>query len=1285
MWLFIRSAICLCGIAAFGGERWTAPVLGHVFDEETKAIYPLSGVPGAAALDRAIAVPTKIGRAAVAWGGRPWAVISAADETAGTTVAVWSEDTLELIPMPGAILWTDAVWSDAGVVALFSRSTGRIQVWKGLPRTPEVSTEYRLSNVQAVAVSSEGFVAAGSEISLRTWQGTTARQYALRDIKALAWRLQDGALVVGEATRALTIHNGSFDPVPQVPAGSAIQSIAPDGSAIMSCRDGSTAVTLLSPDDPPAPPGPECGTVTQWVRPDSFVVKTRGSRAMARGHRVPGDRAHNGRLKVRRLLWCVALLASQLAGQAIRQNSGFRTQSIPANDDGSGPLAPLGFTINFFGRERAQGWVNNNGNITFDSPLATYTPFGLDSTRREIVAAFFADVDTRPRGSALVTYGQDTVDGHKAFGANFITVGYFNQHADKLNSFQIVLIERADTGAGNFDLEFNYQRIAWETGDASGGVNGFGGVPASVGWSNGSGGPGTSYELDGSLVPGSFLDSGRYSLVRGRLNSTVQGRFVFRARAGRLRPPLSIQASCPLPTAFAGQTYVQPLAAVGGGAVKRWTIQADPGSPGLPAGLSLSGDGLISGRPDQPGTHEFTLRVASTSEDGEETALRRCSVTVSAPALGITSACPLPGGVVGQAYRRNLQASGGRPPFVWSLAEGSSLPDGLALDPNGTLAGVPTAPGTRVLQLRVTSNPSDGAQPAATNCAITIAPSIQSVQQSACSLPAATVGAPYSQTLDSGEGPGQWLALDGLPAGLALTSDGRIEGTPTGSGASRIRMRFAGAGGTSERSCTIEVSDPVLRIAAACPLPAARTGETYRHQFSVSGGDGTYTWSSAGMLPSGLTLTAQGTLEGLPDSAGNHAFRLLVSDSSGSVAATGCNLTVIRSSFSISSCPLPDATSGVEYSRSLNVEGGIAPYVFAASGELPPGLTLTAAGRVSGRPLESGSWAPQIRVTDRNGNSFLQRCRITVGSSPIRVTTACPLTHATVSVPYLQRLEATGGQPPYQWRLSGSLPSGLELTGDGIVRGTPVSPSSSEFALEVSDAARITTLLRCSLESSLPELPAVKLSALPSSLPAASAGPTISVELTRPYLLPVSGTLVLEAEPDTGVSEPSVNVVDPIVRFRNGQRAIAFQIPAGQLSSPAAITSTGTVASAVTLKAANLKAGTIPIPLAPPPRQFRVPRTVPVLTAACYTTAEIRIEGYTTTRQLTELELSGTPAVRIDRGSLEYFASEESIRTGGAFSLAIATPAAGPIPSGATVSVTNSEGKSAARPLQPCR
>ena len=63
---------------------------------------------------------------------------------------------------------------------------------------------------------------------------------------------------------------------------------------------------------------------------------------------------------------------------------------------------------------------------------------------------------------------------------NYIDVGYYSQHTDKTNSFQLVLIERADQHPGDFDIEFNYARIAWETGDASGGLGGLGGTPAAA-------------------------------------------------------------------------------------------------------------------------------------------------------------------------------------------------------------------------------------------------------------------------------------------------------------------------------------------------------------------------------------------------------------------------------------------------------------------------------------------------------------------------------------------------------------------------------------------------------------------------------------------------------------------------------------------------------------------------------------------------------------------------------------------------------------------------------------
>jgi hypothetical protein len=229
--------------------------------------------------------------------------------------------------------------------------------------------------------------------------------------------------------------------------------------------------------------------------------------------------------------------------QAVRRGggaAGFTASALPANDDESTGLVSIGFGINFFGTNATQLYVNNNGNVTLNTPLETFTPFNLTgNTGVPIIAAFFADVDTRGAGSAVTRYGTGTVDGRAAFGATWDGVGYYEARADKLNVFQLILIDRNDTGAGNFDIEFNYDRILWETGDESGGVNGFGGTSAAVGYSGGSGSAGTFAQLPGSLVNGALLDGGPAgtSLVRNSLNSGVLGRYVLNVRAGTVTVP----------------------------------------------------------------------------------------------------------------------------------------------------------------------------------------------------------------------------------------------------------------------------------------------------------------------------------------------------------------------------------------------------------------------------------------------------------------------------------------------------------------------------------------------------------------------------------------------------------------------------------------------------------------------------------------------------------------------------------------------------------------------------
>ncbi len=246
-------------------------------------------------------------------------------------------------------------------------------------------------------------------------------------------------------------------------------------------------------------------------------------------------------------------LGSPVQAASIREAGSFTGNTLPPNDDGSTGQVNLGFTANFYGASYDRAYVNNNGNVTFDAPLGTFTPFNLTpaSTTR-IIAPFFADVDTRGAGSGVTQYSTATLGGRPAFGVNWIDVGYFSGQTDKLNAFQLILTSRSDIAPGDFDIEFNYDRIAWETGSASGGTNGLGGTSAGAGFAAGNGI--NAFQLAGSLVNGALLDGGPNALVSGRLNSNVDGRYVFAVRNGTVVDPEPTQVPVPgaLPLLLSG-------------------------------------------------------------------------------------------------------------------------------------------------------------------------------------------------------------------------------------------------------------------------------------------------------------------------------------------------------------------------------------------------------------------------------------------------------------------------------------------------------------------------------------------------------------------------------------------------------------------------------------------------------------------------------------------------------------------------------------------------------------
>lgn len=176
------------------------------------------------------------------------------------------------------------------------------------------------------------------------------------------------------------------------------------------------------------------------------------------------------------------------SAQAIELRSGFGGAegygelSQGRNDDGSSSQLNLPFTLNFFGSNYSTFFINNNGNITFNGPVGSFTPEPFPVSSQPMIAPYWGDVDTRPsNGGAVYTAAPnpDTVV------VTWHNVGYYSNSVDKLNDFQLTLLNRSDTGAGNFDIEFRYNQLEWTTGSASGGTDGLGGTPAQAGYDAG--------------------------------------------------------------------------------------------------------------------------------------------------------------------------------------------------------------------------------------------------------------------------------------------------------------------------------------------------------------------------------------------------------------------------------------------------------------------------------------------------------------------------------------------------------------------------------------------------------------------------------------------------------------------------------------------------------------------------------------------------------------------------------------------------------------------------------
>ena len=409
--------------------------------------------------------------------------------------------------------------------------------------------------------------------------------------------------------------------------------------------------------------------------------------------------------------------------------------------------------------------------------------------------------------------------------------------------------------------------------------------------------------------------------------------------------------------------------------------------------------------------------------------------------MQITTAS-LPGGTVGVAYSAGLSATGGAPPYTWSVSGG--LPPGLALSGAG-IAGTPTAAGAFAFTVQARD-----AQGATASRALSITIGAPALQITTASLPGGTVGVVYSANFGASGGapPYRWALIGAPPPGLSLSGDS-LTGTPTSPGSFSFTVQVTAGDASASRALSIGIAPRPLEITTAW-LPPAMTGAAYSARLSAAGGAPPYAWAVAG-APPGLALSGD-VLTGVPTATSSGPLRVRVTDAAGASVAREIPFSVAPPPLEVFAAGLPRATVGAPYLQPLRATGGTPPYRWAAGGSLPPGLAL-AEGALAGTPEAAGTFSFEVVVNDAAGARASGVLTLTVAATLGIVAAA--LEDAAVGAPYSRTLTATGGSPPYTWSVAaGALPEGLALDASGgVISGAPVSAGSYSFTIRVTDSA----------------------------------------------------------------------------------------------------------------------------------------------------------------------------------------------------------------------------------------
>src|SRR5262245_25280443 len=145
--------------------------------------------------------------------------------------------------------------------------------------------------------------------------------------------------------------------------------------------------------------------------------------------------------------------------------------------------------------------------------------------------------------------------------------------------------------------------------------------------------------------------------------------------------------------------------------------------------------------------------------------------------------------------------------------------------------------------------------------------------------------------------------------------------------------------------------------------------------------------------------------------------------------------------------------SGIPYQQSVTVSGGAGPYQFVlVGGALPPGISLSPSGLLSGTPATPGSYNFTLGAIELSAPCSGSRAyTITIASCPTLTLDPPILPDGASGIAYSHTLQVFGGRPPYSFIAKSALPAGMSLSANGVLSGTPTQAGYFPFTLQIND------------------------------------------------------------------------------------------------------------------------------------------------------------------------------------------------------------------------------------------